>query len=50
MFENMAAAIGHNRLKPVIDRRLDFSEVPDAMRLMQQAGHFGKIAINFPPR
>ena len=50
MFENMAAAIGHNRLKPVIDRRLDFSEVPDAMRLMQQASHFGKIAINFPPR
>ena len=48
MFENMAAAIGHNRLKPVIDRTLDFSEVPDALRLMQQAGHFGKIAIAFP--
>ena len=48
MFENMAAAIGHNRLKPVIDRTLDFSDVPDALRLMQQAGHFGKIAITFP--
>ena len=48
MFENMAAAIGHNRLKPVIDQTLDFSEVPDALRLMQQAGHFGKIAIAFP--
>ena len=48
MFENMASAIGHNRLKPVIDRTLDFSEVPDALRLMQQAGHFGKIAITFP--
>lgn len=48
MFENMASAIGHNRLKPVIDRTLDFSEVPDALRLMQQAGHFGKIAIAFP--
>ena len=48
MFENMAAAIGHNRLKPVIDQTLDFTEVPDALRLMQQAGHFGKIAIAFP--
>ena len=48
MFENMAAAIGRNRIKPVIDRTLGFSEVPDALRLMQQAGHFGKIAIEFP--
>jgi hypothetical protein len=24
--------------------------VPDALRLMQQAGHFGKIAIEFPHR
>jgi NADPH:quinone reductase-like Zn-dependent oxidoreductase len=48
MFENMAAAIGRNRIKPVIDRTLGFSEVPDALRLMQQAGHFGKIAIAFP--
>jgi NADPH:quinone reductase-like Zn-dependent oxidoreductase len=48
MFENMASAIGHNRIKPVIDRTLDFTEVPDALRLMQQAGHFGKIAIAFP--
>ena len=48
MFENMAAAIGQNRLKPVIDRTLDFTEVPDALRLMQQAGHFGKITIAFP--
>lgn len=48
MFENMASAIGQNRMKPVIDRTLDFAEVPDALRLMQQAGHFGKIAIAFP--
>ncbi|MBR1285916.1 NAD(P)-dependent alcohol dehydrogenase [Bradyrhizobium sp. AUGA SZCCT0177] len=48
MFENMAAAIGQNRLKPVIDRTLGFTEVPDALRLMQQAGHFGKITIAFP--
>ncbi|MBR1155947.1 NAD(P)-dependent alcohol dehydrogenase [Bradyrhizobium sp. JYMT SZCCT0428] len=48
MFENMAAAIGQNRMKPVIDRTLGFTEVPDALRLMQLAGHFGKITIAFP--
>ncbi|MBN8992297.1 MAG: NAD(P)-dependent alcohol dehydrogenase [Rhizobiales bacterium] len=48
MFENMVAAIGQNRMKPVIDRTLDFTDVPGALRLMQQAGHFGKIAIAFP--
>lgn len=48
MFENMAAAIGQNRMKTVIDRTLGFTEVPDALRLMQQAGHFGKITIAFP--
>jgi NADPH:quinone reductase-like Zn-dependent oxidoreductase len=44
----MVSAIGRNRLKPVTDRTLDFTEVPDALRLMQQPGHFGKIAIAFP--
>ncbi|MBR1143938.1 NAD(P)-dependent alcohol dehydrogenase [Bradyrhizobium sp. AUGA SZCCT0431] len=48
MFENMASAIGQNRMNPVIDRTLGFTEVPDALRLMQQAGHFGKITIAFP--
>jgi hypothetical protein len=44
----MVSAIGHNRLKPVTDRTLDFTDVPDALRLMQQASHFGKIAIASP--
>jgi len=35
-------------MKPVIDRTLGFTEVPDALRLMQQAGHFGKATIAFP--
>ena len=50
MFENMVAAIARNHIKPVVDRTLGFAEVPDALRLMQQAGHFGKIAIGFPGR
>jgi NADPH:quinone reductase-like Zn-dependent oxidoreductase len=48
MFENMIAAIGPNQIKPVVDRTFDFTEVPEALRLMQQASHFGKIAIEFP--
>ena len=50
MFENMVAAIARNHIKPVVDRTFGFAEVPDALRLMQQAGHFGKIAIGFPGR
>lgn len=50
MFENMAQAIGRNKIKPVIDKTFDFTAVPDALRAMQQAGHFGKIAIEFSGR
>jgi NADPH:quinone reductase-like Zn-dependent oxidoreductase len=48
MFENMAAAIGRNGIKPVIDKTFDFSEAPDALRYMQNAGHFGKIVLQYP--
>ena len=48
MFESMATAISRNRLRPVVDRRFDFDAVPEALRLMQSGGHFGKIVIEFP--
>lgn len=48
MFEGMASAIARNGLKPVIDRTFDFGEVPDALRLMERGGHFGKIVVEFP--
>jgi len=48
MFERMATAIERNRLEPVVDRTFDFHAVPEALTLMQQGGHFGKIAIRFP--
>ena len=48
MFESMAAAIGCNRMTPVIDRSFAFDAVPDALKLMQQGGHFGKIVVEFP--
>jgi NADPH:quinone reductase-like Zn-dependent oxidoreductase len=47
MFEGMTAAIGRNGTKPVIDRAFGFDAVPDALRLMQQGGHFGKIVVEF---
>ncbi len=48
MFEGMTAAIERNGTKPVIDRVCSFDAVPDALRLMQQGGHFGKIVVEFP--
>ena len=47
MFEGMTSAIGRNGMKPVIDRVFPFGAVPDALRLMQQGGHFGKIVVEF---
>lgn len=47
MFETMMAAIDRNRMKPVIDRVFGFDHVPEALRLMQQGGHFGKIVVEF---
>lgn len=48
MFERMSAAVGRNRLKPVIDRTFSFDEVPDALALMERGQHFGKIVVEFP--
>jgi len=49
MFEGMASAIERSGIRPVIDRTFDFGDVPEALRLMERGGHFGKIAIEFPP-
>ncbi len=48
MFEDMTSAVARNRMRPVIDRAFAFDAVPDALRLMQQGGHFGKIVVEFP--
>jgi NADPH:quinone reductase-like Zn-dependent oxidoreductase len=44
-FEDMCAHIARWKLKPVVDRSFGFDEVPDALKLMQSGGHFGKIAV-----
>src|SRR5689334_4074670 len=46
-FDQMAAYIDRHNLKPVIDRSFPFVRVPDALRLMQAGGHFGKIVIGY---
>jgi NADPH:quinone reductase-like Zn-dependent oxidoreductase len=45
MFEAMNRAITAHKLKPVIDRVFLFAEAREALRYMESARHFGKIAI-----
>lgn len=45
--ERMVAAIEQTALEPVIDRVYGFDQLRDAFGLMEKAGHFGKIVIDF---
>jgi len=45
--ERMIAAIEQTGLEPVIDRAYGFDQLRDAFGLMEKAGHFGKIVIDF---
>ena len=45
MFEEMNAAIETNKLRPMIDKVFDFSEVRDALKYMESGTHFGKIVV-----
>jgi NADPH:quinone reductase-like Zn-dependent oxidoreductase len=48
MFEDMVRAIDQHRLKPAIeDRVFGFAEVADALRMLSQGKHFGKICLAF---
>ncbi len=44
-FDDMCAHIAKWKLKPVVDKVFPFGDLPDALRLMQAGGHFGKIAV-----
>jgi NADPH:quinone reductase-like Zn-dependent oxidoreductase len=44
-FTAMNAFIEEHELRPVICRRFPFEEFPDALRLMEAGGHFGKIVV-----
>jgi NADPH:quinone reductase-like Zn-dependent oxidoreductase len=45
MFADMNSAIAHHRMHPIVDRIFGFDEAPEAFKLMQSGGHFGKICI-----
>jgi NADPH:quinone reductase-like Zn-dependent oxidoreductase len=46
-FDDMATHIAAWKLKPVVDQTFAFNRLPDALRLMQAGGHFGKIALRY---
>lgn len=45
MFESMNRAVTAARLHPVVDRVFSFDDVKEALRLMEQGAHFGKICV-----
>ena len=45
MFSAMNTAIVLHHLHPIIHQNFGFDEVPEAFRLMESGGHFGKICI-----
>ncbi|HET8711738.1 MAG TPA: NAD(P)-dependent alcohol dehydrogenase [Spongiibacteraceae bacterium] len=45
-FDLMNRAIAFHKLKPVIDSRFAFEQLPEALRYLQSGRHFGKIVIN----
>jgi NADPH:quinone reductase-like Zn-dependent oxidoreductase len=46
-FDDMCAHIEKWKLKPVVDKTFPFDDVPQALKLMESAGHFGKIVVRF---
>lgn len=48
-FEEMNQAISLHRLQPMIDEVFSFRQLPDALRRMQAAAHFGKLVTSVTP-
>jgi NADPH:quinone reductase-like Zn-dependent oxidoreductase len=46
-FEAMNRAIAFHRVRPVIDSRFEFAELPQALRRLQSGRHMGKIVMDF---
>jgi NADPH:quinone reductase-like Zn-dependent oxidoreductase len=46
MFQNLNRALSQNQLKPVVDSIYPGTEIQEALRHMEGAGHFGKIVIS----
>jgi NADPH:quinone reductase-like Zn-dependent oxidoreductase len=46
-FEMMNRAIAFHQLRPVIDSRYTFEQLPEALRHLKSGRQFGKIVVNF---
>lgn len=49
MFEDMNRAITVNRLRPVIDRVFEFTDVREALDHIKSGSHFGKVVVRIGP-
>jgi NADPH:quinone reductase-like Zn-dependent oxidoreductase len=47
MFERMNRAMEFHRIKPMIDRVFEWTQIKDALRYMESQQHFGKICLRF---
>ena len=47
MFERMNRAIEFHRIRPMIDRVFEWTQIKDALRYMESQQHFGKICLRF---
>lgn len=47
MFERMKEAIELHRIKPVIDKTFEWTDLKQALRHMESRSHFGKICLKF---
>ncbi|MFZ0410444.1 MAG: NAD(P)-dependent alcohol dehydrogenase [Candidatus Acidiferrales bacterium] len=47
MFEDMNRAIELHQLRPVLDRKFPFAELPQAIAYLKSAAHFGKVIIAY---
>ncbi|WP_202526252.1 zinc-dependent alcohol dehydrogenase family protein [Sneathiella litorea] len=45
MFARLNNALSNNNIHPVIDAVIDFQDAKEAYRIMEKAGHFGKVVI-----
>lgn len=45
MFEAMNKAITYHATRPVVDRVFDFRDLPEALKYLRSAQHFGKVCL-----
>ena len=47
MFDDMTSSMEKWKLKPIVDKTFPVAQVQDALHLMRDKGHFGKICVTF---